>query len=623
MQDKGGVEGLKKKLYSRAPENNTPMQDVRAPLPAHESETPPTWSDSKPSIPSAEEGRAMRQASKPVGRWSRRFFWGAAVFFVLACGAAAYFFFGGSNFVSPNNIDLQIVTPSLIDGGAQTQLQFIVTNRNSSTLQLADLVITYPDGTRDPKDPTKPLPSERQSIGTIAPGQQIKRTSTAVFYGEEGSMQTVKAELEYSLANSNAIFVKDADTTFTVGSSPVSVVATVPQAAVSGEPFDITLAVRSNAQTAVQNVIVQAQYPFGFKAISTNPKSEAGGSFWRLGTMAPGASQTITVRGTIDGQDGDQRVFRFLAGSDADPTNTIVKTPFLSVPATLTVERPFITGSIAINGNTGATVSASAGKPVTGTINWQNNLSVGISNVEITLQLSGPLLDKSSVQSGTGFYQSQNNTITWTSEQEPDLAQVGPGGTGQLQFTFATLAPGQGGLYQNPTVDLSLTVKGTRADETGVPQEVSSVATTQVTLASAVTLAAAATATGGPNPPRAGSQSQYTITWTVKNSSNVIANANVSAVLPSYVDFVSGQSGVTYDAASRTVRWAMGDIAAGVGYASAARTVTFQVALNASASQVTLTPTIVGAAQLSGTDRFAQVGVSATTEALTTGAPVQ
>jgi hypothetical protein len=623
MQEKGSVEGLKNKLYSRS--NKGESHDVRAPLTTTQNDTPVAWADSKTSFEREPEKFDTSVPRKRVG-FAAKFLIGAVVFFVVAAGAAAYFFFGGGNFISPQNIDLQIVAPALVDAGSQANFQYIITNRNSSQLQLVDLVITYPDGTRNPKDASQPLPTERQSIGSIAPGQQLKRTSNALLYGAEGSIQTIHAELEYSLAGSNAVFVKDTEGTITIGSAPVSVVVDSPTEVTAGEPFDTTITVRSNAQEALQNVIVQAQYPFGFAVGNTSPKAEAGGSFWRLGTMAPGATATLVVRGTIDGQDGDSKVMKFLVGSDSDPTNTKVKTPFLSTPATLTVHRPFITGAIVLNGQGGKTVAVAPGAPVQGSINWQSNLTDTISNVEITLSLSGPMLDKNSVQAGTGFYQSADNSIQWTSQQDPTLAQVAPGGKGSLQFSFGTLPPGTGGsLYSNPTVTLNLTVKGTRYGSLGVPEEVSSVASTQVSLASAIAISAQALhfsgpySNSGPMPPRAESKTQYTVQWNIKNSSNEIANPIVTAVLPTYVDFVAGQSGITYDTSTRTVRWTVGDIKGGVGYGTVApKIVNFQVALTPSVTQVGQSPALTGAAQLVGTDRFAQTQVTATAEPPTT-----
>ena len=205
-----------------------------------------------------------------------KFFIGSAVFFVLAIGGALIFFFSGGNYISPENIDLQVITPALTDGGSTANLQFIITNRNSAELQLADLVIDYPAGARDPKNPQKSLSHERISVGAIAPGQQIKLTSAAVFYGSEGEAQEIKASLEYSIQGSNAVFVKEGSASITIGSSPVSVRVDAPSESISGQPFAITVTVQSNAQAPIQDVLIQAQYPFGYGVQSASPKSDGG-----------------------------------------------------------------------------------------------------------------------------------------------------------------------------------------------------------------------------------------------------------------------------------------------------------------------------------------------------------
>jgi hypothetical protein len=228
------------------------------------------------------------------------------------------------------------------------------------------------------------------------------------------------------------------------------------------------------------------------------------------------------------------------------------------------------------------------------------------------------------VQSPNGFYQSQNNTLVWTSAEDPSLAQVAAGAHGTLNFSFATLAPGQGGVvYTNPKVVLSLSVKGTRGSDQE-SESVSAVDTTEVVLGSILSLEAqsnynqGAYNNSGPTPPRAESATSYTIVWTAKNSSNAIANATVSAVLPSYVTYKEGQAGITYDAPARVVRWDLGELKAGVGYTSAAKAASFQVSITPSTSQVGQSPALTGSAVLSGTDRFAQIQVQAQAQGPTT-----
>lgn len=629
-EEKSSVERLKGRLYARDSKKTSTQE--RTPLSPEGHEAPVSWTTPEDENVGGDNAAHIREPHisgelMPRMSFATKFLIGSVVFFVAASGAAAYMFFGGGNIVSSRNIGLEIVAPSLIDAGKEASLQILITNNNRTALRLADLIIDYPDGTRDPKDTTRTFSHERISVGTIESGEQTKQTAAAVFFGQEGTEQNVHVTLEYTITGSNAVFVKEGYISFIIGSSPVSLSVEAPNEAIAGEPFDMEVTVQSNAATAVEHVVVEAQYPFGFSFLGSNPRADVGGLLWRLGTMEPGDSKTITITGVVDASEGDERVLRFLIGSDADETNTRIRVPFLSQPITLTVKQPFIASSIAVDGKEAKTISAPAGKTLQGTVEWQNNLSESISDVELALSFDGPMLNGSSVSAQNGFYQSGNKTITWTKAHDPGLSQVPPGGGGTLFFSFATLVPGSGDvIYSNPTIDLQLTVRATRHSEGETPQNVSSAASTQVVLSSALFLEARALhftgafSNTGPMPPKPDTQTSYTIVWAVKNSSNAIANTAVAAVLPPYMKFVAAIPGsnITYDEGSRTVRWALGDLAAGVGYSLPSREGSFQVALTPSDSQSGQAPALTGTAVLSGQDRFAQVPVQASAEGPTT-----
>lgn len=159
-----------------------------------------------------------------------------------------------------------------------------------------------------------------------------------------------------------------------------------------------------------------------------------------------------------------------------------------------------------------------------------------------------------------------------------------------------------------------------------MPETVSSAASTEVQVSSVARLTAQALhfsgafANTGPMPPVPGQKTTYTVEWGATNTSNTIANAIVSATLPTYVTFVSAGagSGITYDTKSRTVTWTMGDVEAGAGFTKPSRTAAFQVSLLPSSSQSGQSPALTGPATLSAQDRFAQVQVTATADAPTT-----
>ncbi|HXK31395.1 MAG TPA: hypothetical protein VJZ94_01480, partial [Candidatus Paceibacterota bacterium] len=189
-EEKSSVERLKGRLYARDKEKK-PTQD-RTPLSITTSETPVSWAPQEPEERPQPPHPPLVLPKRVRISFATKFLLGSLLFFVMATAAAAYMFFGGGNIVSSRNIDLEIIAPSLIDGGKETQLQFIISNRNRTSLRLADLVIDYPEGTRDPKDTTRALSHERISIGAIESGEQQKQTASAVFFGAEGSQQKIR-----------------------------------------------------------------------------------------------------------------------------------------------------------------------------------------------------------------------------------------------------------------------------------------------------------------------------------------------------------------------------------------------------------------------------------------------
>ncbi|MDP4020854.1 MAG: hypothetical protein Q8P58_02330, partial [Candidatus Adlerbacteria bacterium] len=287
--------------------------------------------------------------------------------------------------------------------------------------------------------------------------------------------------------------------------------------------------------------------------------------------------------------------------------------------------RPFIAGGITVEGQSGKNITVSAGSRINGTVSWQNNLTEPVSDVQIVLRFTGPALDPDSIQGQGGFFQSAEDSIVWSKDENSELESVAPGASGTFQFSFLTRSPGEGGvLITNPIIDLNLTVRAVR--ETGGQDVVLSAASSKVTVASALSLSTQTLhfsgpfTNSGPMPPRAESSTTYTVLWTVKNSANAVGNGLVSATLPVYVDFIAAEagSGVTYDEGSRTVTWNLGEVKAGAGYTLPARTGAFQVEIEPSTSQVGQSPALTSAPVLTGQDRFAGVNLEASGEPATT-----
>jgi hypothetical protein len=558
----------------------------------------------------------------------------AVVFFLAAAGFFAYYFTlgGGALTASPSNIDIAVSGPPEVQGGGVTQLQVIVTNRNSVPLELSDLIFTYPSGTRSASDFETPLPTDRISLGTIGPGESRQGEVPAVFAGTAGQESDVKVELEYHLEGSNAIFVASSDYGITFGSSPLSIAVDGNSQTISGQPVQFTVTVTSNATDPVKDALLHIDYPFGFTFTSATPKPASPG-LWTLGDLNPGDVRSITLQGILTGDPGDQRTFQFEAGTRDSATSTTISTPLASEPYAMDITQSFLGLGISVNGSS-STVTVSPGDSVAVSINYENNLPDAIQNAVVVANLSGVEVDGSTVRSQDGFFRSSDDSLLWDkTTTNGALATIPAGGKGTLKFTFTAPTSAMLKNAKNPHIVISLSAAGARQSETGVPQNLQAALSQTIGIASDLELAAQGLyyanpfSSTGPLPPKAGTETTYGIVFTITNTTSDIADAKLTAHLPPYVRWLErwypAPASVTFNQDDGTITWTIGDIPPGTGINGAAPLQAgIAIGFTPSTSQIGEQPALVQNITLTGVDTAKAASLAATDPNATTTARV-
>ena len=544
----------------------------------------------------------------------------AIAFFLVSAGVFVYYFTIGSGgtVAAPDNIDITIRGPLSVIGGEPAELQVTVVNRNQAPLELADLIIEYPEGTRSPSDFLTDLPRQRISLGTIEPGGRRQGTVSAIFIGAEGVRENVHVELEYRIADSSAIFVSETDYNITFASSPVSVSIRSNEETVSGQAVVMTATISSNVDTILKDVLVEADFPFGFTLETANPKpSYEDKMLWEIGDLQPGRSYEIAIRGRIEGQSGDERVFRFNVGTRKTLSTDKIDVLLAEGLHHTSIARPFIGLDIALNKQSGEDpTSALPGETVNVAISWVNNLSTTINNAVIVASLNGFTIDGRGVRTTDGFYRSTDNTVLWDkATTKGELETLAPGERGTVSFSFEV--PPEADLLNERNAKLTITVHaaGKRAAQVGVPETLQATARREVKLESNLQFAVQGFyyqnpfGSVGPLPPKVNQETTYAIVFTVANTSNRIEDAVLTATLPPYVRWlgVYSPAGERLDfiASDGGVRWDIGNIAPGAGVGSAPpRQVAFSIGFTPSASQIGQEPPLIRDLQLTGFDTF-------------------
>jgi hypothetical protein len=603
--DTGSLEHARARLY-----RPVDIPTNRAPLAAPDQrELPHAWK---------EEPLQKSQFGERHVRLAGTFFMAAVAFFFTALAIAGFFFFFGGNVVSVDKIVIDVQGPTSIAGGDTVPLMLTITNKNPSALENAIVEIDFPSGTRDATNVQKEYSRYTENLGTLASGASITRSIKAVLFGGTGQTLSLPISLSYGTSGSNAVFVKKSSYALAISTTPLSISVDTLSETVSNKPLTFTLTVRSNATVPLNNVVLVGAFPFGF--FPTYSSLPLNNSSFLIGTLAPGASKVITLTGTLSGQNKEQRVFHFTVGTANSANNQTLAVTYMTQDATLTIAAPFIDTTLSLNGDSSGNTVITPGAYQNVNISYTNTLATSIGNATVSVVLSGSAIDYNSIQTTTGFYNSSNRTVIFSKDTDPALATLAPGASGIGSFTFSTLPAGS--TLSAPTVNFSISVSGTRVGQTNVPESVSSVVMKTFKVATVVALSATSLhnsgpfANSGPIPPRADKATTYTVEWGVQNKGSAVAGATVSTVLPSYVSYTNltnGTGSFSYDNASRTVSWTIGDLAQGASARGA-----FQVSLTPSTSQRGGMPFLTGVASFSGHDRFAGVQISATAEQVTT-----
>lgn len=569
----------------------------------------------------------------------------AIVFFIGAVGFFGYFFIlgGGSLSSSPNNIGITISGPPQIEGGTPTELQIVVVNRNRVPVELADLIVTYPRGTRSPTDFATDLQSQRITLGTIEAGGTRQGTVSAVFAGNEGDQANVEVELEYRIRGSSAIFAASSEYNVAFSSSPLSLTVSGNNETISGQPVELTITVASNANAPVKDVLLSAQYPFGFKFSSADPAPSISGSpaqsgLWKLGDLSPSQKRTITVRGSLTGEQGDDRAFHFTAGTRKDSTasSTAIETALANNIFSISISKPFLGLAISVGGVTGPNVVVSPGDTIAVAIDWQNNLPTAITDAVIVAKLSGFPIDGTSVHTVDGFYRSNDDVVIWDKTTSGgSLSNLAPGARGKVAFTFQMPQGDALKNITNPRLNISVNAAGKRMSESGVPQNLQATASQRISLASDLELTAQGLyysnpfGSVGPMPPKAGTETTYAIVFTVTNTTNKITGAKVTAHFPPSVRYIGicspraecdpDTQKLTFNQNDGTLTWNMGDIAPGVGLNGVApRQTAIAIGFTPSTSQIGQEPPLLQTITLNGTDAATGAPVSRKVKDVTT-----
>jgi len=626
-QDENNIGRLRDDLYRRNPSGTTyqPHEVVRE----RDINIQRDWEEKKPEPPVKKEWHVSEDDT--FDKILKILFVIGAIVFLLAIGFAAYRFIVGLNVIDSKKVDLSVDGPVSLKGGDVLELEIAIKNNNEIPLESVTLIMEYPAGTRSSEDIQVEVTRDAETLGTIPQGGEVVRTKKAVMFGEKDSVKDIVAKIEYRVEGSNATFTKEETYPVTITSSPLIMTVDYPEEVNSGQEIDVTITVASNSNQPIEGLLVRAEYPFGFEYRSSSPEPRFNDSVWRLGTINPGEKDVINIKGRIQGQENEERTFRFYAGEAGEANEREIAVEFISSQETLVIRRPFVALSLTLDGTTSRTHTARMGELNKATISWQSNLESALDDALITVSLQGDSLDENSVVPDSGgFYRSIDNTITWDKNNFSKLAKINPGDKGSVTFEFRTISPSPSVIadFENTQIDVDVELAGRRFAQSGdMAQGIESRIDGAVKIVADLSLTPRLVYrdgpfdNSGPLPPEAEKETTYTVLWTITNAFNDCDNVEVRASLSSYVQWkgqVSPNSNIEYIQDTREVVWRPGYINAGAGFLEPSKDIAFKIGFLPSKGQIGSVPVLVSNIRVTGRDLFSDEMINVTRSDLTT-----
>ena len=616
------LEKLKKKLYQK--DQEFPERAERESFRQKNIDAETHWKKNETEI-KKEDAEILVDYKKSMFKRFKAVFYFVIAFLVLASALIGYIFYSGSNTVSSSNISIDANGPIYVDGGQSARFNFTVRNQNSVALEDADLIFDFPANTSSSDGLA--LARSRFHLDRIESGAAINKSLDIVFFGIENEEKKISANLEYRLAGSNATFVKSKDYFTKISKAPIGLSLSAPKDAVSGQKIIIKVAVISNAESIAKNLKVEMKYPTGFKFSNAEPIPSKGSNVWTIGDLGPSQKSNITIEGTLEGENSEERVFSASVGSYGDSGEM---KPFGTASEKIVIKKSPLNLAVLINGEENPSGVFYAGEMIRVDLKWTNNLSSSIKNTQIELEIKGEAYDQRSVSVARGAYRSYDNKAVWSPSSLSDLASIASGSSGRAQLGFSVKNPlpiyKQGDKNFSISVEAKIVGMGTSDNfenkkiDDSVKKEIK-IGSNLQTVGKVLHYSGAFKNTGNV-PPKVGGDTFYTIVWSLANNVNDLTDTKITASLPPYVNketLVAPEgSDLQFDEKNATIVWTAGDVPAGTGIIMPAKEVSFQISFTPNLTQVGESPILINTASISAVDFFTGEGISAEIPALTT-----
>lgn len=542
------------------------------------------------------------------------------VFFSVIILSGAGFYFWLTSF-KKSQVDFNISGATQAASGEPVFYNISYWNNTNQVLQNAVLTVRYP------QDAFVPGGKVIYSIdlGNIGIGGGGKQEVNLAFIGPDKSIEKLEAVLSYKPQNTSSVFQNETVKEVAINGSSLTIDFKTPESVLPNARNNYTVHYKNNTGKVFKNVSIEIEYPSEFNFVSSSRPPSKGNNVWSLGDLNPGEEGEISVMGVLR----NVKDVIFNLGIGINDGGKFYK--FVQNSAQVGLANIPLKLDISVNGESGLT--ANPGDFLRFKIRYENAADIAFSDVVLKVKLDGLMYDLSTLKTG-GFFNGQDNTITWNAGNAPNFKSLASGESGELEFNVG-VKPRYvirtfrdknfllqiSATMETPTVPPPLTVKSL-----SITSDLALKVNTRAELKTKGYYYDSVIKNSGPLPPKVNQTTTYTIHWQITNYSSDIDNAIVKAIIPEGVKWLNNKTGaggatLEYNDRTNELTWNVGKLAAGTGILLDPYEVIFQVALTPPITKVNQVVPVVGESILTAKDVFTGNDISVTVPALKTDLP--
>lgn len=476
---------------------------------------------------------------KKRNKWPWIFGFGGALVLVAAL-AFSYTWYQAQRPVTDGTGTLDMKVAEKTASGEAITIELTYENQDTVSLRTSKIEVVYPDGFEfQSANPTPSSGDNTWEVENLASGRGGKIYITGQLVGEVGTQKIFSAFFTYRPENLNYDFQESLQKSVSITSSTISVTLDSPQQVRSGQEVEIVAEFKNTSKTPLKNIQVTATPPAGFSVTSADPEVDSTNDLvWRFEELQPEGTETITIKGVVTGDSGQEQAVTFQAG-------------FIEIDGRFNIQVEKQALMLVINPSVALTLTApetvAPGDDLSYEITVTNTSDIELKEVKLRLLLTGD----------------------WFTEEAVDVPVIEVlKANASESVTLTTTLKSEAGVR-----DLDLTgvvsVRNVKID--GEQTTITGTATAKTTVEGSLSFSAQARYFDddlnkigeGPVPPKVNEQTTYVVWWDVASGPSDLKELTISAKLPADVTFESGGSNIAFDKKTHTVSYTGSTLSAG------------------------------------------------------------